>query len=71
MNELDLHNVRHHDVDRIVENYVLMNSTPINIITGHSGKMRFLVIKVLRRNSFTWYIRCHNSGMITVIERVI
>ena len=68
MNELDLHNVRHPDVDRIVENYVLMNTTPMNIITGRSDKMKDLVINVLSRYRFQYYIRYHNAGMITVIK---
>ena len=66
ISELDLHGVRHPDVDRIVENYVLMNTTPLNIITGRSDTMRFLVTKVLKRHSFTWDIPRHNAGMITV-----
>ena len=68
MKELDLHNVRHPDVDRIVENYVLMNTTPMNIITGRSDKMKDLVIIVLIKCRFQYYIRCHNAGMITVIK---
>ena len=67
MNELDLHHVRHPDVKRIVENYVLMNATPINIITGRSEKMIELATKPLRRNSFIWVIHSHNPGMITVL----
>ena len=66
--ELDLHGVRHPDVDRIVENYVLMNTTPMNIITGRSDKMKDLVINVLIKYRFQYYIRCHNAGMITVIK---
>ncbi len=36
MRELDLHGVRHPDVYRRVENFVLLNKTPMNIITGRS-----------------------------------
>ena len=68
MKELDLHHVRYPDVDRIVENYVLMNTTPMNIITGRSDKMKDLVINVLIKYRFQYYIRCHNAGMITVIK---
>ena len=52
MNELDLHNVRHPDVDMIVENYVLMNKTPMNIIIGQRTVMsvpwNFIRIKCLQ-----------------------
>ena len=42
--ELDLHGVRHHEVDRKVENFVLLEEKPIRIITGNSDEMRRLVI---------------------------
>ena len=46
-NTLDLHGVRHNDVDRIVENYVLLNNPPITIITGNSQRMQEIVINCL------------------------
>lgn len=51
---LDLHGIRHEDVDRLVENFVLLNETPMRIITGNSHKMRDLVINVLDRNSINY-----------------
>ena len=33
---LDLHGVKHEDVDRLVENFVLLNEVPMKIITGNS-----------------------------------
>ena len=38
-NRLDLHGVKHEDVDRLIENFVLLNSPPMRIITGNSEKM--------------------------------
>mgnify|MGYP001461916148 CR=1 FL=1 len=67
--ELDLHGVKHPDVDMIVENYVLMNKTPMNIITGRSDKMIGLATDVLKKHRFQYYIRCHNAGMITIIKK--
>ena len=67
ISELDLHGVRHPDVDRIVENYVLMNTTPLNIITGRSDRMIELATNPLRRKSFKWVIYSHNPGMIIVL----
>ena len=66
--ELDLHGVKHHDVYIKVENFVLLNKTPMNIITGRSDKMKDLVVNVLSKYSFQYYIRSHNAGMITVIK---
>ena len=33
MNKLDLHGIKNEDVDRIVENFVLLNNPPMEIIT--------------------------------------
>ena len=32
---LDLHGVKHVDVERLVENFVLLNEPPLTIITGN------------------------------------
>jgi hypothetical protein len=51
MNKLDLHGVRHQEVDRMVENFILMNQgkLPLTIVCGNSGKMIDLVNAVVRR----------------------
>jgi len=71
INELDLHGVKHFDVDMIVENYVLMNTTPLKIITGRSDRMIELATNPLRRNSFKWVIHSHNPGVIIVIDEEV
>ncbi len=45
---LDLHGVRHHEVERMVENFILMNQSnfPLTIICGNSDKMIKLVNSV-------------------------
>ena len=48
--ELNLHGVKHEDVDRIVENFVLLNNPPLTIITGNSQKMSEMVREVLVRH---------------------
>ena len=52
--KLDLHGVKHEDVDRIVENYVLLNKPPIDIITGNSQKMSEIVRDVLERHDMNF-----------------
>jgi hypothetical protein len=49
--KLDLHGVRHQDVDAIVENFVLTNqqSFPLTIVCGNSVKMTQLAETVLNR----------------------
>ena len=57
INKLDLHGIRHKEVDRLVENFVLLNNTPMRIITGNSHRMRQIVINCLVNNSIefeTW-----------------
>ena len=41
--QLDLHGIRHNDVERVVENFVLLNETPLEIICGNSDKMQQIV----------------------------
>jgi hypothetical protein len=56
---LDLHGVRHHEVDLIVENFILVNQSqiPLTIICGNSQKMIDLVYDVINR------IGCDNVAM--------
>ena len=51
---LDLHGVKHEDVDRLVENFVLLNEVPMKIITGNSEKMMLITLDVLNRNDFEY-----------------
>jgi hypothetical protein len=47
METLDLHGVRYYEVDRLVENFVLLQDPPLRIITGNSPMMHSLTIQVL------------------------
>ena len=52
MNKLDLHGVRHHEVQQVVDQFLskhLYNSTnEISIIIGNSDKMKKIVDNVLK-----------------------
>ena len=65
-NRLDLHGVRHSEVDRIVENFILLNEPPMRIVTGNSDKMIELVIEVLDRNDVV-YERLR-PGQVTILR---
>ena len=52
--QLDLHGIRHEEVDRLVENFVLLNEPPIRIITGNSNKMKDIVTEVLDRHDMEY-----------------
>lgn len=49
--ELDLHGVRHSDVDRLVENFIYLNQNeiPLTIICGNSNTMMQLARDVVNR----------------------
>ena len=64
--ELDLHRVRHEEVDRLVENFVLMNEPPLTIITGKSHIMRRLVRKVLDKYNIQ-YEQWNNPGEYKIL----
>ena len=64
--QLDLHGVRHQDVERLVENFVLLNEPPLRIITGNSEKMIRLVINVLDEHSI--YFERFKTGQITILK---
>ena len=65
--ELDLHFIRHHEVDRLVENFILMNQdrVPLKIITGNSQKMIDLVFAVLNRIEIA-QAEMHRYGQIVI-----
>ena len=65
-NTLDLHRVKHEDVDRLVENFVLLNEPPIKIITGNSERMTELVLDVLNRHDIEW--TRFASSWITILK---
>ena len=66
MNVLDLHGVRHSEVDRLVENFVLLNKSPIRIVTGNSDKMIRLVTDVLHRHSIEY--ERFKPGQVTILK---
>jgi hypothetical protein len=70
MKTLDLHGMYHDAVQRHVENFVLLNESPLRIITGHSGKMKDLVAQVLNEHKFKYYPENYtNFGSLIVIDK--
>ena len=66
MNKLDLHGIRHGEVDLLVENFILMNQgeLPLEIICGNSGKMIQLVHSVTDRLGLETHM--YRYGIVTV-----
>lgn len=71
MKELDLHNTRHHEVQRKVDQFIYenMNSMPVKIITGYSERMREIVIDTVKDYGYNYKIGDDlgiNQGFIKV-----
>ena len=64
-NVLDLHGIRHDDVERLVENFVLLNEPPLTIITGKSEMMGHIVTGKLSELRIGWE---RNVGDIKVFK---
>ena len=68
MNTLDLHGTRHEEVDRLVENFVLLEQSPLTIMCGNSDKMISLVRETLDRlydnHQIGWHMSNHNTYKI-------
>lgn len=65
---LDLHGIRHSDVDRLVENFVLIEQPPLTIICGNSDQMIRLVREKLDdiydNHNIGWQLWNHNTYKI-------
>ncbi|MBT17369.1 MAG: hypothetical protein CL889_00120 [Dehalococcoidia bacterium] len=51
LKKLDLHGIKHQEVDRMVENFLFLNQDdiPLEIVCGNSQRMIDLVLEVLKR----------------------
>ena len=71
MEKLDLHGVRHHEVDLMVENFIFLNQheIPLTIICGSSSKMVELVKTVLDRSGSDYLEgKGLDFGRITILK---
>jgi hypothetical protein len=67
---LDLHGEYHRDVENKVVNFILMNDTPLKIITGDSGMMREIVFHILDQHGFEYYPEFHtNYGAFIIRDK--
>ena len=66
--QLDLHGVRHDDVERLVQNFVLLEETPLTIICGNSDRMirlvRDILDKIYDNHNISWELWNHNTYKI-------
>lgn len=64
--QLDLHGVKHSDAEAIVEEFVLLSTMPVRIITGNSNAMKDIVRAVLRKHDYKFQDGEFFDGCITV-----
>tara|TARA_B100000902_G_scaffold399167_1_gene468754 strand:+ start:1599 stop:1808 length:210 start_codon:yes stop_codon:yes gene_type:complete len=68
MNTLDLHGIKHEDVDRLVENFVLLKEPPLTIVCGNSDRMIELVRnkldEIYDNHKIGWQMWNHNTFKI-------
>lgn len=55
MKILDLHGTRHADAQARVEEFILLNETPLRIITGKSTQMKELVVEILEKHRMYYF----------------
>lgn len=66
--KLDLHGVKHADVERMVQNYIHLTPYPHDIITGNSAEMHRIVKAVLDEHEFIYEVGdINNKGYIRVL----
>jgi hypothetical protein len=69
METLDLHGVRHHRVEVLVEDFILLHELPVRIITGNSPFMKRIVQSVLDKHHLKFEVESHwNLGAIIVTQ---
>lgn len=70
MNSLDLHGIKHSDVQKIVDTFLYENmkqkKTSVEIITGSSDQMKNIVKEVLNDYNFDYEEDFLNKGKINV-----
>lgn len=62
--QLDLHGIKHVDVESVVEDFVLGKIPPIRIITGNSDPMKKLVKKALDKHGYEYSEAFHACIMV-------
>ena len=66
MEELDLHGVRHEEVERLLENFILLNEPPQKVITGNSNHMQSALESFCSKHN-VGYERWANWGEYTIL----
>ena len=66
METLDLHAVRHEEVERLLENFIFLNKPTLKVITGNSDYMRAKLESFCSKHHIN-YERWANWGEYTIL----
>ena len=67
METLDLPGIRHEDVERLLENFILLNEPPLQVITGNSTYMQSKLERFCSKHHIN-YERWANWGEYTILS---
>ena len=69
--KLDLHGIPHYAVALTVENFLNLNTPPVEIITGNSEDMKLIVNDVANTLGLdSLNMNPNNLGCVTIIEKL-
>lgn len=71
MSTLDLHGVRHSEVEEKLSRYLFWEKPghkQYTIITGNSKKMQEIVFKWLEKHEYNYFVPSYNLGEIQISE---
>ena len=72
METLDLHGVKHHQVDEVVRSFLNFIDLPCQIITGNSQQMKDIVRNVVCQYEWFCYEKdSYNYGTLVITEKRI
>lgn len=72
METLDLHGIKHQEVDEIVRSFLNFIELPCQIITGNSPQMKEIVKKVVKEYEWFSYEKdSYNYGTLIIVEKRI
>jgi len=70
METLDLHGIKHYQVDEITRSFLNFIELPCQIITGNSEQMKTIVKNVIREYEWFCYEKdSYNHGTLVIMER--
>ena len=69
METLDLHGIKHQQVDEVTRSFLNFIDLPCQVVTGNSEQMKTIVKNVVREYEWFCYERdSYNHGTLVIVE---